>query len=99
MPFAGSLSRFFLRGNWVGGTQLSVHHPGSLHCFRTVPSVAQCRVMPYEEASGVNFPAINSQADQVEEAHGVGEAEQDILVYQAPNEGTFLLRRYWFKVI
>jgi hypothetical protein len=41
-----------------GGTQLSDHHPGSVRCFRTVPSVVQCRVMSNEEASGVNFPAI-----------------------------------------
>jgi hypothetical protein len=40
-----------------GSTQLSDHHPGSVRCFRTVPSVAQCRVMSSEEASGVNFPS------------------------------------------
>jgi hypothetical protein len=39
------------------------------------------------------------EAEEAEEADGVGEAKQDILVYQAPNEGTFLLRRCWFKVI
>jgi hypothetical protein len=40
------------------GTQLSDHHPGSVRCFWTVPSVAQHRVMSNEDASGVNFPAI-----------------------------------------
>jgi hypothetical protein len=41
--------------------------------------------MSNEETSGVNFPAINSQADEAEEAHGVGEAEQDILSMSIQN--------------
>jgi hypothetical protein len=47
----------FLSRHWGMGTQLSNHHPDSIRCFRTVPSVAQCRVMSNEEGSGVNFPS------------------------------------------
>jgi hypothetical protein len=48
------------------------------------------------DPAGAN-PAPPVQSDEAEEAEEAEEA--DVLIYQSPTEGTFLLRRCWFKVI
>jgi hypothetical protein len=51
-------------------------------------------------APGVGPPVQSDEADEADEAEEAEEAEEaDVLIYQSPTEGTFLLRRCWFKVI
>jgi hypothetical protein len=48
-------------------------------------------------APGVGPPVQSDEAEEAEEAEEAKEA--DVLIYQSPTEGTFLLRSCWFKVI